>query len=416
MTVKLSTLFSSSTTQIRVNPTIIERYLSPLLYSRLALADGTVMDGGGAGVAGVVSGELVFQTGMVGYQEALTDPSYAGQILMFSYPLIGNYGAAASACEGPVRARAAIVQELHESAGHYAADGHLHDFLTAQGVPTVTGVDTRALVRHIRTSGVMPAAVATAPHPDDLPLAASLVAIANRAKVSTDLVAACTVTIPTWYPPTHLDRPTIALLDYGAKRSIVERLRRAGVGFWLLPAHTTAAQIRALHPDGVLLSNGPGDPAALDYAVATVRGLLAARLPIMGICLGHQVLARALGARTFKMTHGHRGINQPVLELASRRVLITTQNHGYSVDPTSLPGDVLVTHTNLNDATVEGIAHRYLPAWSVQWHPEAHPGPADSDALFDRFLAAVSPSFIRGEGWRGGESLFAPGGEVAHAA
>jgi carbamoyl-phosphate synthase small subunit len=139
-------------------------------------------------------------------------------------------------------------------------------------------------------------------------------------------------------------------------------------------------------------------------------------MPVMGICLGHQVLARALGARTFKMTHGHRGINQPVLELASRRVLITTQNHGYSVDPTSLPGDVLVTHTNLNDATVEGIAHRYLPAWSVQWHPEAHPGPADSDALFDRFLAAVSPSFIRGEGWRGGESLFAPGGEIAHAA
>lgn len=405
MSVNLSSLLSPTiVAPPLINSAILERYQSPPLYSRLALADGTAVDGGGAGVAGVVSGELVFQTGMVGYQEALTDPSYAGQILMFSYPLIGNYGAAAAACEGPVRACAAIVQELHESAGHYAAGGHLRDFLATAGVPTVTGVDTRALVRHIRAHGVMPAAVAVADYAADLPEAASLVALASNTKLSTDLVAACTVAAPTWYPPSHPDRPTIAVLDYGAKRSIVERLRRAGVGVWLLPAHTPAAQILALHPDGVLLSNGPGDPAALDYAVAVVGELLAARLPMMGICLGHQVLARALGARTFKMTHGHRGINQPVLELASRRVLITTQNHGYSVDPTSLPDDVLVTHTNLNDATVEGIAHRYLPAWSVQWHPEAHPGPADSDALFDRFLAAISPTLGEGRD----EQRFAP--------
>ncbi len=359
------------------------------LYSRLALADGTVVDGGGAGAVGVVSGELVFQTGMVGYQEALTDPSYAAQILMFTYPLIGNYGTANAVSEGTVRARATIVQQLQPSAGHYAGGDHLRDFLTTQGVPTVTGVDTRALVRRIRDYGVMLAAVAVAEQRAELPSAARLIATALTTSLATDLAAMCSVAAPVWYAPAAPERPTIAVLDLGAKRSLVERLRRTGAGVWLLPAHTSAAQIFTLHPDGVLLSNGPGDPAALDYAVATMRQLLAARLPIMGICLGHQVLARALGAHTFKMTHGHRGINQPVLELTSRRVLITTQNHGYSVDPASLPADVLVTHSNLNDATVEGIAHRYLPAWSVQWHPEAHPGPADSDGLFDRFLSGA---------------------------
>ena len=410
----------------QLNPMLPPRPAAQL-YSRLALADGTVVDGGGAGVVGVVSGELVFQTGMVGYQEALTDPSYAAQILMFTYPLIGNYGAVDAVSEGPVRARAAIVQQLQSSAGHYAGGDHLRDFLTAQGVPTVTGVDTRALVRRIRDYGVMPAAVAVAEQRDDLPSAARLIATALTAPATNDLAASCSVAAPVWYAPASPERPTIAILDLGAKRSIVERLRRAGAGVWLLPAHTTAERILALHPDGVLLSNGPGDPAALDYAVATVRTLLAVRLPVMGICLGHQVLARALGARTFKMTHGHRGINQPVLELATKRVLITTQNHGYSVDPTSLPADVLVTHSNLNDGTVEGIAHRYLPAFSVQWHPEAHPGPADSDGLFDCFLAAaqgeqrfaptdlslsaisrgvsISPSPISGEGWGGGEAV-----------
>lgn len=418
MTVNLGSILSTTSGRVGMMPATLGWYQSPPLYSRLALADGTVMDGGGAGREWIVSGELVFQTGMVGYQEALTDPSYAGQILIFTYPLIGNYGVVASASEGPVRARAAIIQQLHQSADQYTTGGQLRDFLAAQGLPTVTGVDTRALVRHIRAHGAMPAVVATACHLDDLPPAANLVALANRAPICADLAASCSVSAPIWYPPARLDQPTIAVLDYGAKRSILERLCRAGVGVWMLPAHTSAAQILALQPDGVLLSNGPGDPGALDYAVATVRELLAARVPMMGICLGHQVLALALDARTFKMAHGHRGINQPVLELASRRVLITTQNHSYSVDPASLPDDVLVTHTNLNDGTVEGIAHRYLPAWSVQWHPEAHPGPADSDALFDRFLATISPFPTAREGRGRGvsEQRLAPSGEVASAA
>lgn len=358
------------------------------LYARIALADGTVMDGAGAGVAGLVSGELVFQTGMVGYQEALTDPSYGGQILLFTYPLIGNYGVGGSASEGRVHARAVVMQELMTAAGR--GSRQLASFLASEGVPAISGVDTRALVRRIRAHGVMPATVSVASRRAALPTPLELLAIARTPAPNADLVAAATRSAPAWYPPTRADAPTIALLDLGAKRSIVERLRQSDAGVWALPASTSAAEILALRPDGVLISNGPGDPAMLDYAIATVRELLLAHIPIMGICLGHQVLARAFGAQTFKMAHGHRGINQPVLELATGRALITTQNHGYSVDPPSLPSNVIITHTNLNDGTVEAIAHRYLPAFSVQWHPEAHPGPADSDALFDRFLAMTA--------------------------
>jgi carbamoyl-phosphate synthase small subunit len=360
------------------------------LYGRLVLADGTILDSGGAGAPGVVTGELVFQTGMVGYQEALTDPSYAGQILVFTYPLIGNYGAGGAACESDgVQPRAAIVHQLHESAGHYASEDDLQAFLAAQGVPVLTGVDTRALVRRIRAHGVMPAALAVAESGAALPSPAALLAQARAADYSaTDHVLAATCRVPTWHPPAHPDAPTVALLDYGAKGSILARLRTSGAGVWVLPAQTTAEQIRSLQPDAVLLSNGPGDPGNLIYAVDTVRDLIGmGDLPIMGICLGHQVLAQALGGRTYKMAYGHRGINQPVLDQATGRVLITTQNHGYSVDPASLPAEVEITHTNLNDGTVEGLAHRALPVWSVQWHPEAHPGPADTDGLFDRFLS-----------------------------
>lgn len=364
------------------------------LYGRLVWADGTTWDGGGAGAPGVVTGELVFQTGMVGYQETLTDPSYAGQILVFTYPLIGNYGAGVGACEsGRVQARAAVVHHLHESAGHYATDSALHSFLAEQGVPALTGVDTRALVRRIRAQGVMPAALAVAESQGALPSVADLQAQAQAADYSAvDHVAAATCAVPTWHPPAYPGAPTVALIDYGAKGSILARLRAGGAGVWVLPAHTSAAQIRALEPDAVLLSNGPGDPARLDYAVAAIRELVAAGmpsgpLPIMGICLGNQLLAQALGGRTFKMAYGHRGINQPVLDHGTGRVIVTTQNHGYAVDPASLPPSVQITHTNLNDGTVEGLAHRHLPVWGVQWHPEAHPGPADSDYLFDRLLA-----------------------------
>jgi carbamoyl-phosphate synthase small subunit len=367
---------------------------TPLL-GRLVLADGTTLEGSGAGAAGVVTGELVFQTGMVGYQEVLTDPSYAGQILVFTYPLIGNYGAGPHACESTqIHARAVVIHQLHAPGGAGPEAAQLQTFLAAQGVPVLTGVDTRALVRHIRTQGVMSAALAVATPATGLPTAESLLAQAQATDYSaTDHVAACTCRMPTWYAPDSPTAPTIALIDYGAKGSILAHLRARGAGVWVLPAHTPAAQIRAYQPEGVLLSNGPGNPGKLSYAVDTVRELLApGDLPVMGICLGHQILAMALGGRTFKMAYGHRGLNQPVLEHASGRMLVTTQNHGYSVDPTSLPPGVVVTHTNLNDGTVEGLAHRTLPAWSVQWHPEAHPGPGDSAHLFDRFLAQMEVS------------------------
>jgi carbamoyl-phosphate synthase small subunit len=281
------------------------------------------------------------------------------------------------------------VPHLHESAGHYATETTLHTFLAEQGIPMLTGVDTRALVRRIRAQGVMPTALAVAASRAALPPVAELQARAVAADYgAVDHVAAATCAVPTWHPPAYPDAPTVALMDYGAKSSILARLRAAGAGVWVLPAHTPAAQVRALEPDAVLLSNGPGDPARLDYAVQAIRELVAGgALPIMGICLGNQLLAQALGGRTFKMAYGHRGINQPVLDHATGRVIITTQNHGYAVDPASLPPSVQITHTNLNDGTVEGLAHRHLPVWGVQWHPEAHPGPADSDYLFDRLLA-----------------------------
>lgn len=356
------------------------------------LADGTVVRGVGAGAPGVAVGELVFQTGMVGYQEALTDPSYAGQLLIFTYPLVGNYGSGpAMSQSGHIHAQGMIVSDLMPGAGHYATTSDLDTMLREQGIPALTGVDTRFLTRRVRTQGVVPAALAVAPT-GELPGEEELRALALALNYdSTDFVAECSTPTLIWHAPSNPDAPRVALVDYGAKSAMLNHMIAKGVGVWLVPATMPASEILALRPDGVLLSNGPGDPARLDYAVNTVRGILDhPQLPIFGICLGNQLLALAAGGRTHKMQFGHRGVNQPVIETTTGHVSITTQNHGYVVDADFLPLDFRVTHTNLNDGTVEGIAHVSRPAWAVQWHPEAHPGPTDTLDLIDRFLSATS--------------------------
>jgi carbamoyl-phosphate synthase small subunit len=355
----------------------------------LVLADGTVIKGIGGGAAGVVTGELVFQTGMVGYQEALTDPSYAGQILIFTYPLVGNYGAGPALSQSArIHARGTIVRDLMPSSGHRDTSESLDYMLREQGVPALSGVDTRLLTRKVRTHGVVPATLAAGPE-DELPSVEHLREMAASLDYDAqDFVVECSTPTPVWHPPARPGAPCVALIDYGAKQAMLEHLLQSGAGVWLLPATMTASAVLELQPDAVLLSNGPGDPSRLDYAVSTVRGLLDhGDLPIFGICLGHQLLALAAGGRTVKMRFGHRGVNQPVIDTTTGRLSVTTQNHGYMVDPDSIPPGYVVTHTNLNDGTVEGIANVSRPVWGVQWHPEAHPGPYDSLSMIDRLLS-----------------------------
>ena len=382
------------------------------LEGMLVMADGTVVRGAGAGAPGVAVGELVFQTGMVGYQEALTDPSYAGQILIFTYPLVGNYGVGPRMSQSArIYARGVVTRQLMAGSGHYNADGRLNAMLKEQGIPALAGVDTRMLTRRVRTHGVVPAAMAVAPA-GELPAAEELRALALSLNYDhTDFVAECSTPHLRWHPPATPEAPRIALIDYGAKSAMLERLLGLGAGVWLVPAATSAHEVLSLQPDGVLLSNGPGDPAHLTYAIRTVRGLLEEgpeQLPVFGICLGHQLLALAAGGRTVKMRFGHRGINQPVVELATGRVAVTTQNHGYVVDAASLPPQFRVTHTNLNDGTVEGIAHTGRPVWGVQWHPEAHPGPTDTLPMIDRFFAMAACA-------KGGQAPNPLPEEAAHA-
>ncbi|MEO8285091.1 MAG: glutamine-hydrolyzing carbamoyl-phosphate synthase small subunit [Chloroflexota bacterium] len=363
--------------------------MSEKMDGLLVLADGTAVRGVGAGAAGVATGELVFQTGMVGYQEALTDPSYAGQMLIFTYPLVGNYGAGDVLSQSKrIHPRGVIVREMMDSSGHRDTSGGIDAMLREQGIPALTGVDTRFLTRQVRLHGVIPAAMAVAPA-GHLPSEEELRTLAASLDYDAiDFVAECTTPQLVWHPPSRPNAPRIALVDYGAKQAMLSYMLESGAGVWLVPASMPAADLLALRPDAVLLSNGPGDPSRLDYAVNTVRGLLEeGNIPVFGICLGHQLLALAAGGRTVKMRFGHRGINQPVLETATGRMSVTTQNHGYMVDPASIPPDYRVTHTNLNDGTVEGIAHVSRPVWGVQWHPEAHPGPRDSLSIIDQLLA-----------------------------
>jgi carbamoyl-phosphate synthase small subunit len=370
----------------------------------LALEDGTVYVGDSFGGTGTASGEVCFNTSMTGYQEILTDPSYRGQILCMTAPQIGNYGVNPADVEsGGVQMAGFVVREASRIASNFTATGTLSDYLAAAGVIGLTGIDTRALVRRLRIRGAMTGVVSTEIlDPEEL----VRVARASPALVGRDLVAEvmprqrCEWTdaldadaLPLVQPTTggvmpSVGRPAaekhVVALDYGMKWNIARHLVSSGCRVTVLPGRASAAEVLALGPDGVFLSNGPGDPEVLGYCVDTVRGLVG-KVPMFGICLGHQLLGLACGGRTFKLKFGHRGANQPVLDRLRDRVEITSQNHGFAVDEASLPADVEVTHVNLNDGTVEGLRHRTLPAFSVQYHPEAASGPHDAAHLFRRF-------------------------------
>ena len=357
----------------------------------LALEDGTVFVGKAFGARAEAAGEIVFNTSMTGYQEVLTDPSYHGQIVAMTCPLIGNYGVNGQDVESHRPwVEGFVVREVSRRPSNWRARGDLDAYLRDAGIPGISGLDTRALTRRIRTAGAMKAVLSGL---DDDPRSLVEKARASPGLVGRDLVRDVTCAEPwEWAPETAPpDGPLVALLDYGVKQGILRCLRQVGCRVLVMPASATAEAIADLGPDGLLLSNGPGDPAAVPYAVETLRSLLedppgGAFVPIFGICMGHQMLGQALGGTTYKLKFGHHGANHPAKDLATGRVAITVQNHGFCVDLESLPTDeVQVTHLNLNDGTLEGLRHRRLPMFSVQFHPEASPGPHDALYLFRRF-------------------------------
>ncbi len=355
----------------------------------LALSDGTVFRGESAGflpATGVTTGEFVFNTALSGYQEVITDPSYAGQVIAFTYPHIGNYGVTGADDESPHPwCDGVVVRELTARASSWRADGDLEAFLIARGVPAMTGVDTRRLTRHLRVHGALAGAFG---HADPEVVVAA--AAAARGTDGCDLVSRVSIQAPY---ERGAGRYHVVALDYGIKAAMVRQLAER-FRLTVVPASTSALEILARRPDGVFLSNGPGDPAALPELVAEVA-LLVGRVPIFGICLGHQLLATALGGSTFKLPFGHHGSNHPVSDLATGRVEVTAQNHNYAVDVAGLAG-VRVTHVNLNDDVVEGIASDERRCFSVQYHPEAAPGPHDARYLFDRFETLIADA--AGEG------------------
>lgn len=365
--------------------------------AKLALEDGTVFTGSAFGFEGEVDGEVCFNTSMTGYQEILTDPSYRGQIVTMTYPEIGNYGVNAEDVESAKPHLAGfIVRERSRQASNFRADEELHDYLVRHKIVALEGIDTRALVRRIRIRGAMKGVVSHIDL-DDARLVAK--AQASPGLIGRDLVQEVVPDrIVQWQEPLSrwarmADRernelpprgPHVVALDYGMKWNIARHLFDMGCRVTILPGTASAADVMDLQPDGVFLSNGPGDPEPIAYAQETIRGLLGKK-PIFGICLGHQLLSLACGAKTFKLKFGHRGANQPVMNRENGRVEITCQNHGFAVEADSLPADLEVTHFNLNDNTIEGVRHRKAPAFSVQYHPEASAGPHDSNYLFNQF-------------------------------
>jgi carbamoyl-phosphate synthase small subunit len=384
--------------------------------AKLALEDGTVYTGTSIGADGEVDGEVCFNTSMTGYQEILTDPSYRGQIVTMTYPQIGNYGVNTEDVEsGRPQLAGFVVREHSRTQSNFRSQQSLSEYLEQSGIVAIESIDTRSLVRRLRSGGSMKGIISTVDLDD-----ASLIAKARSSPglVGRDLVREVLPDQPfEWHQPlskwTHLrskeqgawstesqtssspqppapsPQPHVIALDYGMKWNIPRHLIDQGCRVTILPGTATADEVLAQQPNGVFLSNGPGDPEPLDYAISTIRGLLGKK-PIFGICLGHQLLGLACGAKTFKLKFGHRGANHPVQNLDTGAVEITSQNHGFAVAEDSLPDFLEVTHRSLNDGTIEGLSHREVPAYSVQYHPEASAGPHDSHYLFRRFLESIN--------------------------
>lgn len=383
-----------------------------MMKAILALEDGTIYRGAGFGAAADSCGEVCFNTSMTGYQEILTDPSYKGQIVAMTYPLIGNYGVNLQDVESwRPHVSGFVIRELSPIVSNWRADYSLAEYLGQNGIPGIQGIDTRALTKKLRVAGAMKGFISTKPISDEEAL--------SRARNWTGLIGQDYVKDVTHPKPFLWDEKDeqsasfnlvrgaavadarnvrdqmpiadipIVAFDFGMKYNILRRLRQKGFKVQVVPATTTAQEALNYKPAGIFLSNGPGDPAALGYAVKAVSDLTKTGIPIFGICLGHQLLGQAFGGKTFKLKFGHRGGNQPVKDLETGRVEITSQNHGFAVDAQSLPGDVEVNRVNLNDQTVEGMRHKSKPIYCVQYHPEASPGPHDSTPLFDEFRSLI---------------------------
>jgi carbamoyl-phosphate synthase small subunit len=362
----------------------------------LALEDGRVFRGESFGARAETTGEVVFNTAMTGYQEVLSDPSYCGQIVTFTYPLLGNYGVNAEDFESDrLRAQAMVCREICDHPSNWRSTGRLGDLLEARGVPGIAGIDTRALTRHLRDRGVMRGCLSAVDLEVD-----SLVEKARLSPKMEGLALADRVTCASPYawvegapgpPASGRDlRPRVVVMDFGVKYNILRRLDAEGFQVTVVPARTSAADVIALGPDGVLLSNGPGDPEPLDFAIRAAREL-AQQVPTFGLCLGHQLLGPAFGGRTAQLNSGHRGINHPGIDRRNGAVEVTSQNHGFYVDGDSLPpGEFELTHWSANDGTLEGMVHRSLPVLSCQYHPEASPGPHDSRPWFQAFAKLVA--------------------------
>jgi carbamoyl-phosphate synthase small subunit len=351
----------------------------------LVLADGSVFQGYSFGAESDACGEAVFNTSMVGYQEMLTDPSYAGQILIPTYPLIGNYGTNSQDIESAkIQVRGFVVREKCDLPNHYLNNSTIHQYLAEGGIPGIWGIDTRAVTRKLRSLGVMMGIITSDKTPQQ-----ALEQLSQQPDYgSTDFVRQVTTEKPYQWQNGTKPEYHVVVLDCGLKYNILRLLGWHGYRSTIVPCTTSAEEILDLKPDGVLLSPGPGDPELLDYIVDTVKKL-AGQKPMMGICLGNQLIARAFGGKNFKLKFGHRGANHPVRELATGRIHITAQNHGYAVDPESIGKELEVTHINLNDGTVEGLKHKKLPIFAIQYHSEASPGPLDNTYLFDRFMEMI---------------------------
>ncbi len=356
----------------------------------LALEDGLTFRGRSWAADGETCGEMVFNTSMTGYQEVLTDPSYAGQIVCMTYPLIGNYGVNTEDEESNRPwVEGFVVREASRMASNWRAQETLDAYLKRWNIVAIEGIDTRALVRHIRDKGAMRACISTRDVDEATVIekARQSPSMENR-----ELASVVTTKEPYEFPAANAERFHVVCYDFGVKKNSLRELSRLGCRITVVPSSTSAAEVSALRPDGIFLSNGPGDPASMNREVEEIKELLKSSVPTFGICFGHQLLGRAFGGKTFKLTFGHRGGNQPVKDLLGGGVEITSHNHGFAVIADSLPNEVEVTHVNLNDRCVEGMRHKELPVLSVQYHPEAAPGPHDAEHHFQRFIELMERS------------------------